>query len=280
MCIIFDVGGELKIMKIQMRCPDCKKLYQTEVQVPISIKEQSSLCFTCEQCHQQFSLSDSQLTHTQQLHFESSPESFTASGSAQYIFAQTQKILQNNSALSLKSSLNCPKCHSLISKKDIECQHCGIILAKAFGGQPHLDLKWQNVVQDFENMIRHQVFIKSCEEQGQLIYALEKYRELYEVLGDSQICASRISELEGKLQSQKLINLDHVHQEKNKYTDYLLPLSPYILSLGLISLGLLKPGNRNFIGFGVMLFILVTGIRFFWLGPKKFMQITNDHSTK
>lgn len=267
-------------MNIQMRCPDCKKLYQTEVQVPINIAEQSYLNFTCEQCHQQFCLCDDQLTKIKEQQIESHMENSAGLSSNQNFYVQTRLLIQNDQSNSNKLILKCPQCQSLISKTEIECRHCGIILAKAFGGQPHLDLKWQNVVQDFENTYRHQLFIKSCEDQGQLIFALEKYRELYAVIGDSQICAAKIAELESKLQSRHLIDLEQVHQAKNKYVDYLLPLSPYLLSLGLIFLGLLKPGNRNFIGFGVMLFILVTGIRFFWLGPKKFMQFTEDNSQK
>ncbi len=265
-------------MNIQMRCPDCKKLYQTEVKIPISIDEQSLLNFTCEQCQSQFCLQDHQLTKLTTQLLETDFHFTSTSTSVQNMHAQTRLINQNEADSILQPNLLCPKCDSLVRNNDIECHQCGIVLAKALGGQPHLESKWQNVVQDFENAFRHQIFIKICEEKGQLIYAREKYRELYQILGDSQICAARIAEIEAKIQSQQLIELQQIHQVKNKYTDYLLPLAPYIFSLGLIFLGLLKPGNRNFIGFGVMLFILVTGIRFFWLGPKKFMQLTNDQS--
>lgn len=259
-------------MNIQMRCPDCHKLYQTQVRLPMTIDQQSKMNFTCEQCHQQFSLCDEHLSRQNELTADIQLQSSTIAQPAGLFFAQTRLHQPNQMNAKKGEVVQCPRCQTILMKNQLECVQCGVIISKALGGKPHLEKKWQDVLHDFENQFRHQLFIQSCEEQDQLLFALEKYRDLYDVLGESQICAQKIDELEAKMKVRHFDHLQMNHKDKTNYFDSLIPLSPYLISFGLIFMGLLKPGNRNFIGFGVMLFILVTGIRFFWLGPQKFLN--------
>lgn len=236
--------------KLRFRCPDCEKLFETEVNALQSAQPQ----FECVACQCRFT-------------FDYSPSVEVV------IPRRLPKKVAVGPAQSASSdaSRECPKCGALNRKGAEECYSCHVILAKVEGlpkdrslrAQPSLVRKWKELLQDFEDRARHEDFLMSCHLFDAHRFAILKYTELKEAQGGDAICDEMIARL-NVLMSVTARNQIQAAGDENPWltakTRKYLMWSPFVSSALMIVIGLSNLAYRNLVGLGVALLVLTVGV--------------------
>jgi len=194
----------------------------------------------------------------------------------------------------LKGHRSCPKCGALNRENSVECHSCRVIFARLeglpvdrnLGAQPSLVRKWKVLLEDFENEAFHEEFIQSCSELGALQYALKQYQQLLELTGNDSHCVKKIAFIQAQM-------LQEVHQQQSRGSQGMTPLTDlekilnifdstsrffvkngivlcYLGSVSLILVGYWSIGQRNLVGVGTALILLIAGIHSIFKGKISF----------
>jgi len=164
----------------------------------------------------------------------------------------------------------CPKCGAINNRRSTECYSCHVIFERLEGlpldpllrAQPSLVRKWKPCWINFTNEDLHNDFIRSCHELDALRFAMMKYEEIKSAQGGDALCDQMIA----KINSLMIVGLSQKSRTKEPQTpkkpqwQKFAYWAPYVLSLFLITWGMLSLGHRNLIGLGVALFCLATGV--------------------
>lgn len=170
-------------------------------------------------------------------------------------------------------SKDCPKCRAKVEVAAKECTSCGLVFEKFrpkvedTGPQASSTLKdaWAAVVQEFDSEQLHSSFLKSCQNENNISFALYRYNSILEVQPSDRL-AKRMRDSAKALLEVKvdLPRPRRVVKARN-------PLRPLIIflvfvSMSLLASGFFMPEFRNLIGFGAALLFLSMAVNHY--GPR------------
>ncbi|MEI7972891.1 MAG: hypothetical protein WCH11_00835 [Bdellovibrio sp.] len=233
----------------EFRCPNCERLYTSDF-------TQNEALFQCRSCQARFRVEKQSL----------SPTRWSAR-------VETFALPQMKSLP--RESRPCKACGALNPPALKECASCSVVFSKIqgfsweekkAGARPSLQKMWEELVRDFDNSWRHEEFVSECERGGALGFALQRYRDFKEAQ-PQDILAQRMY--------QKLFILNLRHSPAMQKVEYffwkihwsrVLRMSPVVLALFFILLGLFSQSQRNMIGFGSALLFLLFGFQYLTKG--------------
>lgn len=172
----------------------------------------------------------------------------------------------------------CPKCAALNAKGSKECRHCGVIFSRLkdlpldskMGALPSLVKAWQDLMSDYGNLTKHLNFVNRCEDLQAVPYALKKYQDLKEAQPQDQIAQEMLHRvLMRRFAVGAGLVKDHptVQVIANRINWIRLrKLTPWLLSLGLITIGLTHPDAKNLAGIGASILFITLGLHLFLKG--------------
>lgn len=247
---------------IRVRCPDCRKLYSID---PNDLHSAQPF-FECVACKSKFSFKRDQIPM------------------GGFVIAKTVKPanadeLQSLNLAELTNSLReCPECHQNNPKARKDCLRCGLIFEKAALAKdndgtkaiPTLVKTYQDLLKDYQNFTKHMSFVDQCEELQALPFALKKYRNLKAVQPNDPIAKKMWDSIvfRGLLSTHK--QLAKFPQIERFLTQIpwrkVMKLSPLVLAMTLIVVGMASGTLRNMVGMGAALLFMIFGINWFIKG--------------
>lgn len=262
----------LRPLFMDMRCPECRKLYRVDTRDIIS----NDPHFDCIQCGVTFGV-------------EMDPAS-----PRKLITKTSNKVLLSKLStqdLSPEAIKRCPKCASSNLKTSTECCKCGIIFERyerserEGGVLPSVAKAWTELLQDYNNLTKHLAFVDQCEELQAVPYALKKYQELKELQPFDEIANKMHGRVLVKSFSRR--SVEHIGTGLKKMTWLMTtltflksrPWGKYITvvtwtaPLLFILWGSFSAELRNLIGFGVSLLFLRIAAWIFVGGHRNFEKI-------
>lgn len=170
----------------------------------------------------------------------------------------------------IEEKFPCPKCNELYKGGQQECHRCGLVFKKAKeiaaegGGAVSASEKlrslWEKVITDYDNLIRHEVFLKACDEESNLAYASYRYGKIVNAYAGDAIAQKMIRQIQEIVGAQLGLAPKKV---KNK--------SPFgwlmffmLIGVVMIGVGFGIPQLRNMVGFGVATLFLTLTVKFYF----------------
>jgi hypothetical protein len=161
----------------------------------------------------------------------------------------------------------CPKCANQVAIHDKECSRCGVVFDKLKMQAAEVDAKasrrllgfWDNVMEHFENEERHQNFLKSCQDENNLDFAMSCYTRLLEAEPSNE----RAKRMRDSIQALVEVKIE-VHTPTRVRRNFILQILNgflILVSLLLCAWGWLIPEFRNMIGFGAALLFLTVALQ-------------------
>lgn len=185
-----------------------------------------------------------------------------------------------------ESYQNCPACSREMIEGHNECFSCGVIVSRfhekqnlknskeAVGGIDHLtgsdikrlDKAWKQVVVNYHDQESHYKFIKTCQSQGAIPFAVYHYSKMLEIDKEDDIAAlmrrqalSRLSvrfEISTHKDSKPILSKTHTFL---KWFNWM----GLFLSSGCIVAGIIMPGAKNLVGLGVAFLTLFVALQIY-----------------
>ena len=257
---------EIQSATLQMRCPNCMKLYSVESS-RLSSSDVSK--FECVACRTEF------LTLKPELHGLQFLD--TSVIETQYApLAELAPERRVNSALEpsvdsfLEPSSNAPAAPrtALVSvplnSRGVEVRASEEM---AMAESAELIAMWDSILADYENLSLHENFVQACFTDGKLAYAAHKY---------AQILVSAPTEEIGKRMRRRVAGLASYGFDATanglNFADWKFPLpsfNNFIILTGTIAVvcGLGLPNARQAVGVGLAMIALAIGLRIFLRKP-------------
>lgn len=255
---------------LTIRCPQCLNLYRVqEDQIKTVYPE-----FTCKSCQCHFAFEYPVSNRDSVLTFQVSP--------TQFDFKK-----------------KCPKCDFLQSEKNETCSACGVVIENFLllknETYPRVSVDliklWNDVLQEFENGYKHELFINQCRSKQKLDYAEFKYKELGRRAGDESMVLPWLEKidppkyipnynekmLEEEVGAAAPVNLESFPKAVQKVVQayrYLVKHNWFYLlgtlaGILFIVMGISTPGKRNQIGLGIALLLSSVGFYVFRNNPQQ-----------
>ena len=174
-----------------------------------------------------------------------------------------------------ESYQNCPACHKEMVAGHNECFSCGLVVSRfedrqaldssknTIGGIEHLtssdikrlDKSWKQVVVNYHDQESHQEFIKTCQAQGAIPFAVYHYTKMLEIDKEDDIAQI----MRRQALSRLAVNFETAPEEQltlpaNSRLGVLLKWFNWIglfLSSACIMAGAIMPDAKNLVGLGV-----------------------------
>jgi hypothetical protein len=277
-------GTTNQINCLEVRCPQCLKLYKVNTQDIHS----SHPTFECRVCLAFFGFDYPSKTNRTinklDNKFENKLENRVVARTLKLPqikkLAKQSHIKENTVGNSIAEQLiSCPKCKSLNPKTSVDCFKCGIVFDKysPTGERPSLIRAWKDLFMDYASVTKHLSFVDRCEELHALPFALKKYQQLREAQPQDPLAhdmyrsvmlkmigatAGKASQWSQKSGLQKA--LDKIAEAVPWAR--LIRMMPVSLCLLFIVAGLTKWGTPNLAGAGVALLALILGLQLFFRG--------------
>ena len=252
-----NLSEQGRLQYLRVRCPHCFRMYSVN---PKEIREASPK-FSCVSCQTQFWLSFPEcLQH---------PE----------IIGFPIKWLKPELDFTVESK-DCPKCHAKVEMAAKECTSCGLVFekfrpkAEDTGPQASTRLKdlWAAIVQEFDREELHQDFLRACQSESNISFALYRYNSMLEVQPSDRL-AKRMRDsakalLEVKVEMSTTRTAAARSPSRRSVRNPLKPLIMLItfVSMALLASGFFMPEFRNLIGFGAALLFLSMAVSYY--GPR------------
>ncbi len=175
-----------------------------------------------------------------------------------------------------ESFKDCPACGKEMVAGHSECFSCGVVVDRfktrelmsqtheSIGGIDHLspidlkklDKKWKQVVVNYHDQKGHQEFIRLCQTNGALPFAVYHYTKMLEIDKEDDIAQIMRRQSLSRLTVNMTTAGDPAIHQKPVFTavDILIKWANWIgiiLSTSCIMAGLLIPNSRNLVGLGV-----------------------------
>lgn len=208
---------------IQIRCPNCTKLYSVDATEIRTEKPQ----FECVECHTRF-------------WFRFPPASDLVEVPTYFMdqnAASIKPLPQQDTAAETPKDFACTKCGAKNPKGSDECVRCGLVFEKhrkqmhgpkeMISSTPELKSLWERVLSDYSNETLHETFINLALGQNNLPFASQQYRQILE--------ASPSEEMALKMR-EKIINvatLTYVPPKREFAAKKRFPLTTIIIAVGL-----------------------------------------------
>ncbi len=179
--------------------------------------------------------------------------------------------------LEIEEKEDCPVCHTEVLSTMDQCYNCKADLkalrenpqeeeseVPIIHGTPELQAKWQHVVNNWNDRDLHQEFIDECHEASELSFAAHKYGRILSMNPLDAFARPSKKKIQALVEQNMLSEkTEEKSPTRVKVKDYGLSWIAIVLSLAMISFGLLQPEMKNLVGLGAALLALVLGVR--WL---------------
>ena len=164
----------------------------------------------------------------------------------------------------------CPRCSALNALASTECVRCGIVFERvidvriedelALGGSREMAALWDHVMEDYEDLVRHERFVAASTETNALAYASKKYGHI--------LIASPQDAIARRMRT-RIVGLVSAQAEKAGFPlqfhmGFRVPkLNSMAIFMGslLTVWGLMMPQIRNLAEIGIAMLALTIGIR-------------------
>jgi len=241
---------------IIVSCPECFKKYKVDG----SRFPNNKPSFQCNSCESKFWVSAPDcFNHQQVIGFRSEfhPNNLKSKKAVQEI---------------ITSKRTCPKCGFLNAHNDSDCKKCRVVFAKYKSmdineprANKHIKELWLNVARNYNDIDMHALFINKCRQNTCLDFAMYKYKKILSVNKNEEIATKMKKQI-------RALSIAAVKSPtaKNKLNapkmDFAMKCffsAIVFMSVVLIMMGLLIPGVKNLIGFGVAVLFVTVGSLFF-----------------
>ena len=259
-----ELDGSAAPNVYRMRCPNCQKLYSVQSDVLRNAEEPIKF-----HCSPEVANGGCGTRFTASLEIAAGP------AGERVITREIGSIGRSAVAVPrtavfrapLISELRCPKCGSRNVLSAIECRFCGIVFAKVkpvvegggdFGSQPELSALWEVVLQDYENVVKHETFISACSKAQLLAFAGQKYARILSVTPQEEVARAMRDRVVG------LVTHRAVPRGATPAWQFRVPgFNNLILffGAGLLMLGLMLPNSSHLAGLGFAAIALAVGVR-------------------
>ncbi len=233
---------------LRVRCPECFRMYSVNSG---EIRE-SKPRFECVNCKQTFWLAFPECLHL--------PEAVGFPISWLHPTAEFTDQTQQNSK-------PCPKCFGPVTAKDKECSRCGVVFEKLKMQEAETHAKasrrligfWDDVMESFDNEQRHQNFIKACQNENNLDFALGCYARLLEAEPTNE----RSLKMRNSIQALKEVQIEFHQPSPTRKNLSLQILNGFLVVVSILTCtwGWFVPEFRNMIGFGAALLFLSVALQ-------------------
>lgn len=243
---------------MRVRCPHCRKLYLVQF---ADIKE-SKPKFECVQCRSRFWLSLPDMDLTSEI-----------TGIPVNVKDVPRREQQAPATDAVKEP--CPKCFKPIAKGTVECNHCGVLVAKAREGLNFIDtvprsenlaFLWKKTIGDYANEGAHRDFLQAAHRENNLVYAAAQYGTMLKLMPSDEITQKRIAEIQA-IGAAKLPATEAAAEANEKparnYSRHFGRLwqLPLLGAAIMILVGMFVPFFRNMIGVGAAFLFLALALQ-------------------
>lgn len=236
-----------------MKCPACLKLYVVDRNAIHTAQPR----FECELCLTQFELSHS---------IESLMDFVPVEE-----LVPTQKIQETGFGGEKKT---CPQCGHYNLLSSTECASCQIVFKKWIKPSTEelrpknlavhsLEAHWAQILENFENQNMHEQFIVRCQKNGELSWALQRYRDLEALTVGDEVCQALCQNMVQKILTLKIKSSESERYKSSQRTrNRYLYWSVLAIALVCVLLGIFSSSLRNLLGLGLAIWALCYGLAY------------------
>ncbi|HRK08392.1 MAG TPA: hypothetical protein PLZ57_11535 [Pseudobdellovibrionaceae bacterium] len=164
----------------------------------------------------------------------------------------------------------CPRCSALNALVSTECVRCGIVFDRvidvriedelALGGSREMAALWDHVMEDYEDLVRHERFVAACSETNALAYASKKYGHILIASPQDPIARNMRNRIVGLVSAQAEKSGFPLQFQMGFRVPKLNSMAIFMGSM-LTVWGLMMPQIRNLAEIGIAMLALSIGIR-------------------
>jgi len=278
---------------INVRCPGCLKLFSVKTQEISEPRPQ----YQCNQCSDKFYLMFPEclgigeiVGFPMHLKVESMSGPDDASGNHEVdVFDASMQSAESLSALNVdrveEESLperedplvhtpqfHCPRCEAPRKGGEKECKSCGVIFDKIkileeaqrpnYPTNQKLNASWDGVMNHYEDEDVHDVFVESCQREGQLDFAAYKYRRILNAHAGDEIANKMMRKIEEVALATSGLS---AHQKRpSKKTRFRWTTILAAIGIALIGMGYGIDPLRNLMGVGMAILFFSLTLRYYF----------------
>lgn len=240
---------------MRVRCPHCRKLYLVQF---ADVKE-SKPKFECVQCRSRFwlALGDMDL-----------------SGEVTGIPVHVKDVPRRDQVapVTVEAKDPCPKCFKPVAKSAVECDHCGVLIAKARESLNFIEnvprsetlaILWKKVISHYAEPAVHHEFMQACQREGNLVYASSQYGMMLKLMPADELTLKRIEEVKALAgAAYPALAATSATQAKKTLRKFgRLWQVPLLGAAIMILVGMFVPVFRNMIGVGAAFLFLALALQ-------------------
>lgn len=164
----------------------------------------------------------------------------------------------------------CPRCSALNALVSTECVRCGIVFDRvidvriedelALGGSREMAALWDHVMEDYEDLVRHERFVAASSETNALAYASKKYGHILIASPQDPIARNMRNRIVGLVSAQAEKSGFPLQFQMGFRVPKLNSMAIFMGSM-LTVWGLMMPQIRNLAEIGIAMLALSIGIR-------------------
>jgi hypothetical protein len=164
----------------------------------------------------------------------------------------------------------CPRCSALNALVSTECVRCGIVFDRvidvriedelALGGSREMAALWDHVMEDYEDLVRHERFVAASSETNGLAYASKKYGQILIASPQDPIARNMRNRIVALVSAQAEKSGFPLQFQMGFRVPKLNSMAIFMGSL-LTVWGLMMPQIRNLAEIGIAMLALSIGIR-------------------
>jgi len=164
-------------------------------------------------------------------------------------------------------SFQCPKCSETYNGGQKECHRCGVVFKKLESesaikveASEFLRALWERVIVDYDNLVRHEGFLRACYEELNLAYAAYRYGKIVKAYSGDSIAQKMLRQIEELTSVQMGMGNSRVIAKRR--FGWLM----FILFIGvtMIGVGFGIPQFRNMVGLGVATIFLALATKMYF----------------
>ncbi len=265
--------------RVRVRCPQCQRPYSVEAHLIESTQPK----FQCRTCQTGFTFD------WPQAYWESELPTFPISQQVVFKAPLREPVVDAELPKDAKTSLQsdpaqetrtCPSCEVAVAVQLADCPSCGLNFlkhqeiqerrqeAKAKGrglveGPKELEEAWAKVLENWDDLIWQQSFIRACDRVSRLDFAAAKYKGILEVQPNDEIAIRMQNQVQAIAEAAVKVTAAPRRVPRRKFKTGGLTSLAILLALIVIAFGLSSPAYRNLVGLGASLFFISLFIRFF-----------------
>lgn len=186
-----------------------------------------------------------------------------------------------------ESYQNCPACGKEMVTGKNECFSCGVVVSRFeskkaldatrndIGGIEHLtatdvkklDKAWKQVVVNYHDQESHQGFLKACQAQGAISFAVYHYSKMLEIDKEDDIAQlmrrQALSRLTVNFEKVSDTKVESKHPAKLSFALKWFNWTGLFFSSAAVVAGIIMPDAKNLVGLGVAVLMLFVALHMY-----------------